>query len=46
MKNSKKYKSGVQVSLLFKNTQHQRDKELMKYFIGYFNCLYISKNST
>jgi len=46
MKNSTKYKSGVQVSLLFKITQHARDKELMKSFIDYFNCGYISKNST
>ncbi len=46
MKNSTKYKSGVQVSLLFKITQHARDKELMKNFIDYFNCGYISKNST
>ena len=37
---------GVQVSLLFKITQHERDKELMKSFIDYFNCGSISNNST
>ena len=41
-----KYKLGVQVSLLFKITQHERDKELMTCFIDYFNCGSISKNST
>lgn len=35
MKNSTKSKLGVQVSLLFKITQHERDKELMKSFIDY-----------
>ena len=39
-------KLGVQVSLLFKISQHERDKELMKSFIDYFNCGSISKNST
>jgi len=46
MKISKKYKLGVQVSLLFKISQHERDKELMKSFINYFNCGYINQNST
>ena len=46
IKNSTKSKLGVQVSLLFKITQHERDKELMKSFIDYFNCGSISKNST
>jgi hypothetical protein len=46
IKNSTKYKLGVQVSLLFKISQHERDKELMKNFIDYFNCGSISKNST
>ncbi len=46
IKNSTKSKFGVQVSLLFKITQQERDKELMKSFIDYFNCGSISKNST
>ena len=46
IKNSTRYKLGVQVSLLFKISQHERDKELMKSFIDYFNCGSISKNST
>ena len=46
IKNSKRYKLGVQVSLLFKISQHERDKELMKSFIDYFNCGSISNNST
>ena len=46
IKNSKKSKLGVQVSLLFKITQQERDKELMESFIDYFNCGSISKNST
>ena len=37
-KKSTRSKLGVQVSLLFKITQHERDKELMKSFIGYLNC--------
>ena len=45
IKNSTKSKLGVQVSLLFKLTQHVRDKELMKSFMDYLNCGYISKNS-
>ena len=45
-KKSTRSKLGVQVSLLFKITQHERDKELMKSFIGYLNCGDISKNST
>ena len=43
IKNSTKSKLGVQVSLLFKMTQQERDKELMKSFIDYFNCGSISK---
>jgi hypothetical protein len=39
-------KLGVQVSLFFKITQLERDKELMKSFIDYFNWGSISKNST
>lgn len=46
IKNSTKSKLGVQVSLLFKISQQERDKELMKSFIVYFNCGSISKNST
>ena len=46
IKPSPKYKLGAQVSLLFKISQHERDKELMKSFIDYFNCGSISKNST
>ena len=46
IKNSKKSKLGVQVSLLFKITQQERDKDLMESFIDYFNCGSISKNST
>jgi hypothetical protein len=34
------------VSLLFKISQHERDKELMKNFMDYFNCGYISQNTT
>ncbi len=45
-KTSTKSKLGVQVSLLFKITQQERDKKLMKSFIDYFNCGSISKNST
>ncbi len=45
-KKSTKSKLGVQVSLLFKVSQHERDKELMKSFIDYLNCGIISKNST
>ena len=45
-KNSKKSKLGVQVSLLFKVTPQDRDKEWMKSFIDNFNCGSISKNST
>lgn len=45
-KNSTRSKLGVQVSLLFKLSQHERDKELMKSFMGYLNCGYICKNST
>jgi len=36
IKNSTKSKLGVQVSLLFKMTPDERDKELMKSFINYF----------
>jgi hypothetical protein len=46
IKNSTISKLGVQVSLLFKVSQHERDKELMKSFMEYLNCGYISKNST
>lgn len=46
IKNSTKSKLGVQVSLLFKITQQERDKDLMESFIDYFNCGSISKNST
>ena len=46
LKNSTKSKLGVQVSLLFKITQQERYKELMKSLIDYFNCGSISKNST
>ena len=45
-KKSARSKLGVQVSLLFKIAQHERDKELMKSFIGYFICGDISKNSS
>lgn len=45
-KKSTASKLGVQVSLLFKISQHERDKELMKSFIDYLNCGNISKNST
>jgi hypothetical protein len=45
-KKSTSSKLGVQVSLLFKISQHERDKELMKSFIDYLNCGSISKNST
>ena len=45
-KKSTKSKLGVQVSLLFKITQQERDKELMKSLIDYFNCGSINKNST
>lgn len=41
-----KNKLGVQVSLLFKISQPERDKELMKSFIDYFNCGNLNKNST
>jgi hypothetical protein len=34
------------VSLLFKISQHDRDKELMTNFMNYFNCGYISTNIT
>lgn len=46
MKNSSKSKLGIQISLLFKISQHVRDKELMKSFIDYLDCGAISKNST
>ena len=46
IKPSPKSKLGVQVSLLFKLSQQERDKEIMKSFIDYFNCGSISKNST
>ena len=45
-KQSTAFKLGVQVSLLFKISQHERDKELMKSFIDYLNCGSISKSST
>ena len=45
-KNKQKYKLGVQVSLLFKIFQHERDKELMKSFTDYLNCGNISKDTT
>ena len=41
-----KSKLGFQISLLFKISQHVRDKELMKSFIDYLDCGSISKNST
>jgi LAGLIDADG endonuclease len=43
---NKKSKLGVQVSLLFKISQHERDKELMKSFTDYLNCGNISKDTT
>lgn len=46
IKNSTTFKLGVQVSLLFKICQHERDKELMKSLIDYLNCGNISKNPT
>jgi hypothetical protein len=46
IKNSTSSKLGVQVFLLFKLSQHVRDKELMKSFMDYLDCGYISKNST
>ena len=46
LKKSTAYKLGVQVSLLFKVSQHERDKELMTSLIDYLNCGNISKNST
>ena len=46
IKNSTKFKLGVQVSLLFKVSQHERDKELMKSLIDYLNCGNINKNPT
>lgn len=45
-KNKQKSKLGVQVSLLFKIFQHERDKELMKSFTDYLNCGNISKDTT
>ena len=38
LKKSTQSKLGVQVYLLFKLSQHERVKELMKSFIGYLNC--------
>lgn len=46
IKNSSRSKLGLQISLLFKISQHVRDKELMKSFIDYLDCGVISKNST
>jgi len=43
-KNSSRSKLGIQISLLFKISQHVRDKELMKSFIDYLDCGAISKN--
>jgi LAGLIDADG endonuclease len=41
-----KSKLGIRISLLFKITQHVRDKELMKSFIDYLDCGSVRKNST
>jgi len=46
IKNASRSKLGIQISLLFKISQHVRDKELMKSFIDYLDCGSISKNST
>ena len=39
-----KYKTGVQVQLEFKLTQHSRDEELLKTFIKFFGCGRVSKD--
>ena len=36
--NSKRHKTGKQVNLTFKITQHERDKNLMELIINYLNC--------
>jgi hypothetical protein len=50
IKKSSTYKSGLQVQLSFKITQHSRDAQLMKNLEQYFDCgkyrLYPSKVST
>ena len=45
IKSSSTHKIGYSVSLKFKLSQHNRDKQLMQYIINYLNCGIINKNN-